>query len=207
MFESFSAFGSFVQTPCGPRKSGIRDSVEIPAPVNTTTREDSSTQRRASAIAALTWSGLLFPESPYAARRCLDHLRRRRATERFLELGHVRDDAVGAEAAWRMRIRASQQARDLVGPVLAPHLSPTDEESLLGREAIRLPQVVDLEALHQRHPSEAQAAIVGRVLAERQPSIQLHVGHGRESGVLLRDTVGAFFERLSVGWRPPVAQI
>ena len=34
MFESFSAFGFFVQTPCGPRKSGIPESVEIPAPAD-----------------------------------------------------------------------------------------------------------------------------------------------------------------------------
>src|SRR5437870_4581891 len=38
MFESFSAFGFFVHTPCGPRKSGIPDSVEMPAPVTATTR-------------------------------------------------------------------------------------------------------------------------------------------------------------------------
>src|SRR5262249_50010551 len=36
MSESFSAEGSLVQMPCGPRKSGMPDSVEIPAPVSTT---------------------------------------------------------------------------------------------------------------------------------------------------------------------------
>src|SRR3989442_340510 len=43
MFESLSAFGSRVQTPCGPRKSGIPESVEMPAPVSATTRLDLST--------------------------------------------------------------------------------------------------------------------------------------------------------------------
>src|ERR1044072_7694115 len=38
MFDSFSAFGFLVHTPCGPRKSGMPDSVEMPAPVRTTTR-------------------------------------------------------------------------------------------------------------------------------------------------------------------------
>ena len=38
MSLSFSALGFFVHTPCGPRKSGIPESVEIPAPVSTTTR-------------------------------------------------------------------------------------------------------------------------------------------------------------------------
>jgi hypothetical protein len=44
MFESFSACGFFVHTPCGPRKSGIPDSVEMPAPVSTTIRFEASTQ-------------------------------------------------------------------------------------------------------------------------------------------------------------------
>src|ERR1700729_595842 len=37
MSEPFSAAGSFVHTPFGPRKSGMPDSVEMPAPVSTTT--------------------------------------------------------------------------------------------------------------------------------------------------------------------------
>src|SRR5687767_3866767 len=38
MFDIFSASGFFVHTPCGPRKSGMPESVEIPAPVSTTMR-------------------------------------------------------------------------------------------------------------------------------------------------------------------------
>src|SRR5688500_2122502 len=49
MFDIFSASGFFVHTPCGPRKSGIPESVEIPAPVSTTTR-------RAPSIQVRTWS-------------------------------------------------------------------------------------------------------------------------------------------------------
>src|ERR1039457_6475252 len=41
--ESFSVFGFRVHKPWGPRKSGIPDSVEMPAPVNATTRRDCST--------------------------------------------------------------------------------------------------------------------------------------------------------------------
>src|SRR6185436_768985 len=37
MFDSRSALGSRVHTPDGPRKSGMPDSVEMPAPVSTTT--------------------------------------------------------------------------------------------------------------------------------------------------------------------------
>src|SRR6187549_2026124 len=52
MVACFSASGFFVHTPCGPRKSGMPESVEMPAPVRTTMRDDSSTQRRAPATAA-----------------------------------------------------------------------------------------------------------------------------------------------------------
>src|SRR5438552_6014768 len=48
MSESFSALGFLVQTPWGPRKSGMPDSVEMPAPVSTTTRRDCSIQSRAA---------------------------------------------------------------------------------------------------------------------------------------------------------------
>src|SRR3954452_8242377 len=48
MFDSFSAFGSFVQTPCGPRKSGMPDSVEMPAPVRATMRVAAASQPRTS---------------------------------------------------------------------------------------------------------------------------------------------------------------
>lgn len=38
MFDAFSAAGLRVQIPFGPRKSGIPESVEMPAPVSTTIR-------------------------------------------------------------------------------------------------------------------------------------------------------------------------
>src|SRR5258706_8469726 len=53
MSESFSALGFFVHTPCGPRKSGMPDSVEMPAPVSTTTRAARSTQPRTFSMSAV----------------------------------------------------------------------------------------------------------------------------------------------------------
>src|SRR6185436_19449299 len=50
MSESFSAFGLRVHRPCGPRKSGMPESVEMPAPVRTTTRCASSIHERTSAV-------------------------------------------------------------------------------------------------------------------------------------------------------------
>src|SRR4051812_27648961 len=49
MLDIFSASGFFVHRPCGPRKSGMPESVEMPAPVSTT-------MRRASSIHSRTWS-------------------------------------------------------------------------------------------------------------------------------------------------------
>src|SRR5215475_10505794 len=49
MVASFSASGFFVQTPFGPRKSGIPDSVEMPAPVSTTVRFDEASQEDTTA--------------------------------------------------------------------------------------------------------------------------------------------------------------
>jgi hypothetical protein len=61
--------------------------------------------------------------------------------------------------------------------------------------------------LHQRHPREADAAVVGHVLAERQLAVQLHVVDRRVAAVLLVDAGGALLERLAVGRRPPLAHV
>src|SRR5947207_1472227 len=53
MLESRSAFGFVVHTPCGPRKSGMPDSVEMPAPVSATMRDDSSIQRHTLSMLSL----------------------------------------------------------------------------------------------------------------------------------------------------------
>src|SRR5258706_7684148 len=87
MLESFSACGSFVHTPWGPRKSGIPDSVEIPAPVRTTMRFASSTQPRTESIIRaielqpLGRIALAFPAAPRffpaAGRLAFDDFQRR----------------------------------------------------------------------------------------------------------------------------------
>src|SRR4030095_11959438 len=59
MSDNFSASGLRVQTPCGPRKSGMPESVEMPAPVNTTMRLAESIQPRAASMVAL----LMMPQS------------------------------------------------------------------------------------------------------------------------------------------------
>src|SRR6478609_9632199 len=59
MFDSFSASGFFVQMPFGPRKSGMPDSVEIPAPVSATVRFDEAIQEETTASSSDIDSSLL----------------------------------------------------------------------------------------------------------------------------------------------------
>src|SRR4051794_24530152 len=52
MVAVFSAAGFLVHTPSGPRKSGMPDSVEIPAPVSTTTARASRSQAAMRSVAS-----------------------------------------------------------------------------------------------------------------------------------------------------------
>src|SRR5690349_1511279 len=64
------------------------------------------------------------------------HLRAVRAAERLLERRHVRDRAVHAERPLRVRVGQRAARRFLGRHVLAPHLRETEEETLLGGEAV-----------------------------------------------------------------------
>src|SRR6185369_17938584 len=57
MLESFSAIGFLVHTPWGPRKSGMPESVEIPAPVRATTERAAAIHWRMVATRASTGAG------------------------------------------------------------------------------------------------------------------------------------------------------
>src|SRR5438105_13065962 len=56
MLDIFSATVFLVHSPCGPRKSGMPESVEMPAPVSATMRRDSSTQARTRAVFSVAMS-------------------------------------------------------------------------------------------------------------------------------------------------------
>src|SRR5918993_1346359 len=68
MLDSLSAFGFFVHTPLGPRKSGMPESVEIPAPVSTTMRSASATQVRAASWSSMPPVSRTRPGFPFRGR-------------------------------------------------------------------------------------------------------------------------------------------
>ena len=59
----------------------------------------------------------------------------------------------------------------------------------------------------QRHVRDAQAAVVGHVLAQRQLAVQLHLVHRRVGAVLVHHAGGSLLELLAVGVRPPVRHV
>jgi PGM1 C-terminal domain len=65
MLDNRSALGSLVHTPSGPRKSGIPESVEMPAPVRATTRSDCLIHRATSGRSVVAW--LIRMSVPYGA--------------------------------------------------------------------------------------------------------------------------------------------
>src|SRR5262249_15670358 len=69
MVASFSASGFFVQTPWGPRKSGIPDSVEMPAPVSATIRRAAAIQPRTVSTRRSTGSITSGPPTYSSGRR------------------------------------------------------------------------------------------------------------------------------------------
>src|SRR3982751_2787983 len=86
MFESFSAIGFFVQRPCGPRKSGMPDSVEMPAPVSATSLRALRTQPRTRSISASTNLPTSLVQGPPATRNSstLDNAREIALEHRYM---------------------------------------------------------------------------------------------------------------------------
>src|SRR3954464_6249066 len=105
MLESRSAFGFVVHTPFGPRKSGMPDSVEIPAPVSATMRFDSTSQPRTNS----TRSSISRPPGDILLRSILGgtklERRRRSAMKRLAMLA-------GLSSLLAMPIAAVAQTED-----------------------------------------------------------------------------------------------
>src|SRR5271170_4424942 len=133
------------------------------------------------------------------------------AAEGLAHLWHVLHHAVDAELARRVRIGLHLQANLCGTDAAAPVLSEGDEEFLNWRIAVRVLRLeVDVLALRvcqEGHVGEAQAAVVGRVLAQRELAVHLNVVHGGEVAVLLHLAIGLLVELLSVIGSPPIGQV
>src|SRR5712692_9997235 len=82
MSERRSALGSLVQTPCGPRKSGMPDSVEMPAPVSATMLDAPFTQP-----CTVSMISFIADDAPLLRRRTLDDLHEGIRSDPFFERG------------------------------------------------------------------------------------------------------------------------
>src|SRR6266404_2283262 len=115
MLESFSASGFWVHTPCGPRKSGMPESVEMPAPVRTTMRRAAATQLLTSG-AKLRHLDLAAAAHAAAERRQRplrhDDLRRRLAAQ-LLQFLHRALDRLARELAELVRRFLERHGGDL----------------------------------------------------------------------------------------------
>src|SRR5207237_4415804 len=130
MLDCFSASGFFVHTPCGPRKSGMPESVEMPAPVSATTRSASAIQRCTSASKRLRHLDLAATARAAERRqRALGHddLRRGLATH-LLQLLHRALDCVARELAELLRRFLERGRRNL----------EADRKRTRGRQHLRL---------------------------------------------------------------------
>src|SRR6185503_21323310 len=118
MLDIFSASGFFVHSPCGPRKSGMPESVEMPAPVRTTTRLAASTHERAESTSFNLGHLDLAAAARTAHRRqrTLRHDDRRRGlAPQLLQLLHRALDRLARELAELLRRVFQRAGADLEG--------------------------------------------------------------------------------------------
>src|SRR5689334_3504043 len=152
MFDIFSATGFWVHTPCGPRKSGMPESVEMPAPVRTTTRLASLSQVLASSSKLL--GHLDLATAAYGRQRALRHddLRCGLAAE-LLQLLHRALDRFARELAELLGRFLERAGADL----------EADRQRARRREHLRLAHVehrargIALAVLHHRREAPDRA--------------------------------------------------
>src|SRR5450759_3605454 len=161
---------------------------------------------RVRASLGCTRRSLMPPASPNPAGVLAHHRLSRLTRKCLLELRRVLQRAVHAVAAGRVRVRHGAGADFLGRRVFAPDLGESQEEALLGGEAIQLLRLA-LERVLKRHESDAQTAVIGGVFAQRQAAVQLDVVDRGEAGIFVGDAGGALVELGAVGRGPPVAQI
>src|SRR5579863_3265496 len=91
--------------------------------------------------------------------------------------------------------------------VAAGPLSRANEKPLFGSESIDGLQLLVPGGILPGHPREDGSAQVGRVLAQGQLAVDLHVVDYGVLRILVADTGGALDELLAILLGPPVAQV
>ncbi len=92
----------------------------------------------------------------------------------------------------------------------APVLGVAEEELLRGGVSALLLAQVEMFACgisEKRDVSQAKAAVIGSVFAQRELAIDMHAAGDGEVSVLLHFAVSLPFELLCVGCRPPFGKI
>src|SRR5215471_6919890 len=141
--------------------------------------------------------------SPYAAAILAHHWLTGFATEGFLELRHVDDQAVDPVLAGRMRVGDGADAKIFRTLILARPLRVTDEEALVGREAVAIGEMLALGRLLPRHVADNQSTQVGHVFALGELAVDLDVVHDGVLGVLIDHALRALLKLFRVFFGPP----
>src|SRR6266481_561319 len=130
------------------------------------------------------------------------------ATERLGKLRHIRKRSVAAEPGQRVRVGVGHQPRVFDPLIGAPDLRPTEEEALLGSEAVsvRRPRLAR-NGLLIRGVGDRQSAQVGDALSQNQLAILVQVAVDDVGVELVGDTGGAGLEILQIFRAPPVFQV
>src|SRR5690242_15135190 len=137
-----------------------------------------------------------------------DHRVARAAPERRAELRHVRERPVHPPPRRRMRVHVDQQPGELVAVFAPPDLRPSQEEALLGSEAVDQWRArLTGERALERRVRDTEPVQVGEILAEGESPVHAQRVDRDVSRELIHDELRLGFEAVAVGRGPPVAEV
>jgi len=142
------------------------------------------------------------------------HRLTRFASKGVSKLGYVHDDTADTKCIGRMRIDLGEHAQELRTLIRAVILCITQKKLLLRRKRLlglllgcRDGGRIGCEARHERDEGEAQAAIIGGVLAEGEFAVDFDVVDCGELTVFVGNAAGLLFELFLVLRCPPVVEV
>jgi hypothetical protein len=122
-------------------------------------------------ISRLVWPAALPGAAGFSV---TDHRQPFFAAECLLELGHVRHRSIHAEVRDGVRIGLGLETLHFRGGVFTPDLAEPKEELLAFVESAELGQSLAGQVVHERDPRQTDAAVVGRILAQRQFAVHVN---------------------------------